>query len=361
MELHPAPLQHGSDMLQGWPLGTHACPPQTPLAQSREQHWPLAPQIAPLGRQGPQKPLLHCPSQQSDGWRHLPSLGTHIWGWQVPSTPQRPEQHCAGLVQGNVSGSQGPPLQTPLVQALVQQSAAVAHFMPGWAHIAEHTPRMQKSMPGQQSAGVLQKPPWPWHGSPQTKLLQIMEQQSEACMQPLPSPRHVSGPQTLSLLQSLLQQSALVMHGDPSDWHCWTQVLSAPQMPLQQSSSATQGSPLAAQAAAQRVPMQMLEQHWEASVQGSPSAVQEPPQVPFSHEPAQQSVGEVHAAPVGRHVDMPPVPAPAVPLCVGMPRRSLRPQLAERSGPPIRVASTRTAACQAKPGPREHMNRHAWR
>jgi hypothetical protein len=369
--------QHCAGVVQGKPLGSQVTEVQRPLAQLPSQHCAPVMQTDPLGWQDPQKPFVHSPAQQSVGSRHFSPSGSHTPAPQVPLGPQMSEQHYAALVQGKVSGSQGGPAQEPPVQMLVQQSELSTQSDPTSPHVDEHSKSTQKSKPAQQSEADMQGSPGSSH-SMQTPLLQSSLQQSELCAQPSPSGWHmVVGMQMPSTEQSSLQQSEFCVQDEPSFTHSqkplpvqvpapgqqseatlhgppWPWQFSGPQTSstlqsaLQQSPLEPQGEPSGMHSMLPQTPsVQTSEQQSEAVVQLAPSSPQDP-QTPPPQTPAQQSEGSVHEAPKGAQDepsgDVPPVPADSP---GSSPRRSLRPQLAERRGPPTRAARTKSSeACR---------------
>jgi hypothetical protein len=176
-------------------------------------------------------------------------------------------------------------------------------------------------------------------GCPQRPLTHTWLQQSEGETHLNWSGRHLE-PQMPVLLQPALLQHGVDEQGSPSGMQA-----NEPQMPLvqtwlQQGVDGEHGTPSGLHVTEPHTPFgpQTPAQHWVGSWQGEPSSPQGGISLhtPFRQVAEQQSTVDVQAPPIGVQDDASP-PAPA--SGGSEKKRSLRPQLAVRRGPPSSVAS----------------------
>jgi hypothetical protein len=228
----------------------------------------------------------------------------------------------------------GPP-QSPPEQARLQHCVALVQGEPLASHVlGPHVPLVLHGPVQQGTLGLQVLPSGRHMGLPQVPLTQMSLQHWLGETQDLPSGRHMGLPQT-PLVQMPLQQGVAEEHTIPSGRHFGApHTPLAPQVPEQHCDDALHACPSGKHMGfcSHTPPWQMVVQHCDAEVHAVPTAPHWPPHWPPLQTIVQHSAAVVQGWPSRVHVLLPPPPPPApAPM-------SLRPQLATRESPAIRVA-----------------------
>jgi hypothetical protein len=178
---------------QAVPSLGHMGGPQRPPLHCPAQHCAALVHMVPLGWQASwHVPLAQVPEQQSENFTHMPPLGLHDGGPQLFCGLHGPEQQAWLGTQACPLGVHVGVLQTPLMQALLQQGAIGLQGTPLGTHITgPQMPPLHWAL--QHWAGDMQGVPLGWHtfGPQRPMMLQVPEQQAKVGLHMAPSGRHI--------------------------------------------------------------------------------------------------------------------------------------------------------------------------